>query len=85
MAKYRKKPVEIEAWQWDGVATSDQRPPWLRGPDVIADHNEQTLSIKTLEGTMTATKGDWIIKGVAGEIYPCKPNIFERTFDTVML
>jgi hypothetical protein len=42
-----------------------------------------TLSINTLEGTMTAVEGDWIIKGVKGEFYPCKPDIFEATYDRV--
>lgn len=81
MPKFRKKPVVIEAWQWDGVATSDQRPAWLRG--VRVDHNEQTMAINTLEGTMIATVGDWIIKGVKGEIYPCKPDIFAATYEAV--
>ena len=77
---FRKKPVVIEAWQGDGVATEPDRPAWMRGR-VKANHSEQTLSIKTLEGTMTAVKGDWIIKGVKGEIYPCKPDIFSATYD----
>ena len=83
MAQYRKKPVVIEAWQWDGVSTSPERPEWLRGGNVLANHFEAILVIRTLEGDMTATKGDWIIQGVKGEIYPCKPDIFERTYDAV--
>jgi len=79
--QYRKKPVVIEAWQWDGSATSTQRPEWLRGADVVADHFEQVLRISTLEGVMTATAGDWIIKGVKGELYPCKPDIFAATYE----
>lgn len=78
--RFRKKPVVIEAWQWDGVATAPDRPEWLSGR-VKADHNEQTLSIKTLEGVMVATVGDWIIKGVKGEVYPCKPDIFAATYE----
>lgn len=81
MPKFRKKPVEIEAWRWDGVSTSSDRPTWLRGTDVTADHSEQVLRIKTLEGTMTASVGDWIIRGVKGEIYPCKPDIFAATYE----
>lgn len=79
--KYRKKPVVIEAWQWDGVATHSERPDWLQDHRVTADHNEQTLKIATLEGVMTAASGDWIIRGVKGEIYPCKPDIFAATYE----
>lgn len=83
MSQFRKKPVIIEAWKWDGTSTSTQRPEWLRGPNVTADHFEETIRIGTLEGVMTASKGDWIIKGVKGEIYPCKPDIFEATYEPV--
>lgn len=83
MPMFRKIPVEVEAWQWDGVSTSPERPEWLRGPDVTADHFETVLLIQTLEGKMIATKGDWIIKGVKGEIYPCKPDIFAKTYQPV--
>jgi len=79
-SRFRKKPVVIEAWQWDGVSTAPERPGWLTGK-VKADHNEQTLSIATLEGTMVATVGDWIIRGVKGEVYPCKPDIFAATYE----
>lgn len=83
MAKFRSKPVVIEAWQWDGHSTAPERPAWLRGAGVRADHNEEALFIQTMEGTMAATKGDWIIRGVAGEIYPCKPDIFAATYEPV--
>lgn len=83
MPQFRKKPVVIEAWKWDGVSTSPERPDWLRGADVRADHHEQVLHIRTLEGVMTASSGDWIIRGVKGELYPCKPDIFEATYDAV--
>jgi len=83
MARFRKKPVEIEAWCWDGCSTAPERPPWLRGPNVRAVHDEEILLIDTLEGTMTAMKGDWIIMGVKGEIYPCKPDIFAATYEPV--
>jgi hypothetical protein len=82
MPKFRKRPVEIEAWQWDGHSTSPQRPEWLRDNGrVRASHSEETLYIRTLEGEMMASKGDWIIRGVKGEIYPCKPDVFESTYD----
>ncbi len=81
MNQYRKKPVVIEAMQYNGNAA-----------DIItwAQQNHQTitggfgeLQILTLEGTMTAITGDWIIKGVKGEFYPCKPDIFEATYEAV--
>lgn len=60
--RFRKRPVEVEAWQYQG-----------EGP----------LSIDTLEGVMTASPGDWIITGVQGEQYPCRPDIFELTYEEV--
>jgi hypothetical protein len=60
MGKYRKKPIEIDAFQ-----------------------TEQDMIIKTLEGDMKAQKGDWIITGVNGEQYPCKPDIFDKTYERV--
>lgn len=83
MTKFRKKPVVVEAWRWDGSATSSERPLWLDNTNVIADHNEGTLQIETLEGVMTAAAGDWIIRGVKGELYPCKPDIFAATYEPV--
>ncbi len=83
MPYYRKKPVTIEAWKWGGHSTSSERPDWLRGSNVKADHNEEILIITTLEGDMTAIKGDWIIKGTKGELYPCKPDIFAEIYDLV--
>jgi hypothetical protein len=86
--KYRKKPVVIEAFQ-NGV----ERPPtWFverigkevsRKPMEWGDHH-QDYSIQTLEGSMVATFGDWIIKGIKGELYPCKPDIFEATCEAVV-
>ena len=79
MAKYRKKPVVIDAVQWTGFNLQEMReflPHHLSGED-------NSLNIKTLEGVMRADKGDWIIKGVKGEFYPCKPDIFEQTYEPV--
>lgn len=88
--KFRKKPVVIEAWQ---VATYDERtrvlpPMWLVSaitcsPPTVVPHPDGPIDIHTLEGTMTAMVGDWIIKGVKGELYPCKPDIFEATYEPV--
>lgn len=80
--RYRKKPVVIDAVQWTG------NPDCLRdlpGADGCFDHRiptaDRSLPIKTLEGTMTANVGDWIIRGVHGEYYPCKPEIFAATYE----
>jgi hypothetical protein len=82
--RYRKKPVVIEAWRYDG-ADFTYRPQWLS--DAIragqATFDPYNLVIKTLEGEMTARPGDWIIRGVKGEIYPCKPHIFAETYEPV--
>ena len=88
--KYRKKPVVIEAMQitektefsvtqWAGrkVYASPVLEPTERNPKGVY------WQIDTLEGTMTAIPGDWIIKGVNGEFYPCKPDIFEKTYEAV--
>ena len=84
MAKFRKKPVVIEAFRWTGGPDQEEDPPWIveamkRGDVYIGNVN--TLRIKTMEGTMTANRGDWIIKGVKGELYPCKPDIFAATYE----
>ena len=80
--KYRKKPVVIDAWQWDGeVSTLDQF--HTDGDEVTFDIQDRTLTIHTLEGDMTANLEDWIIRGVKGELYPCKPDIFEATYEPV--
>jgi len=72
--KFRKKPVVIEATQWfkDGDHPAVQRSPW-----------NGRVFIDTLEGDHTVTPGDWIITGVKGEHYPCKPDIFEMTYEAV--
>lgn len=82
---WRKKPVEIEAKQWDGGEFDTVTGPWrdfLTARDVgnvyAAGDN---LCIETLEGKMIASPGDWIIRGVKGEIYPCKPDIFAATYE----
>ena len=80
--KFRKKPVVIEAVQFDG----ETFPGDFLGVSttgVSAQVSNRTISINTLEGTMTASEGDWIIKGVKGEFYPCKPDIFELTYEPV--
>ena len=82
--KFRKKPVEIEAVQWTGNNVSEILD-FVNHMDIrIQNHDDKTdLYINTLEGTMHASEGDWIIRGVHGEYYPCKPDIFEKTYEPV--
>lgn len=80
MAKYRKKPVVIEAVQWDGTDEClGEIVHWMNHEVQNLENNK--LGIETLEGTMEASVGDYIIRGVQGEFYPCKPDIFEQTYD----
>ena len=83
MKKYRKKPVVIEAMQWDGMSVSKAILFCTKGNIDIMGTYPWKLKIKTLEGTMTADIGDFIIKGINGEFYPCKPDIFEKTYELV--
>ena len=80
MAKYRKKPVVVEAEQiTERMRTGLEPLPRCVGRSMSGGK----LSIATLEGIMTVEVGDWIIKGVKGEFYPCKPDIFEQTYEEV--
>jgi len=84
MAKYRKKPVVIEAVQFTNNTAEILE--FCGGDAYIATKDENdnmTLLITTLEGSRLAIKGDWIIKGIKGEFYPCKPDIFEATYEKV--
>lgn len=81
---YRKKPVIVEAIQWTGQ-NKHEIYTFLNEDNFYIDHGrvEGGLIIKTLEGEHVASIGDYIIKGVNGEFYPCKPNIFEKTYEEV--
>lgn len=90
--KYRKKPVEIEAFRYDGDFIDKDGNYYIPGWGIEAFENNiikyksydnGKLSIETLEGTMIADIGDYIIKGVNGELYPCKPDIFRKTYELV--
>ena len=94
--KFRKKPIVIDAFHWVGLVQDPAEPAWFREKvndgevlmEIIWDDDEGCLrdvklEITTLEGVMTASMGDWIIQGVNGEIYPCKPDIFEKTYEKV--
>ncbi|NFL87480.1 hypothetical protein FDB42_11940 [Clostridium botulinum] len=78
--KYRKKPVEIEAVQFTGNNTLEVIE-FIGQQDLSIDSN--AVLIPTLEGTMRADINDFIIKGVNGEFYPCKPDIFEKTYERI--
>lgn len=84
MPKYRKKPVVIEAVLWDGTQESVEKLAEMTGQVGFAAPSSGGIVIQTLEGEMLASLGDWIIKGVKGEFYPCKPDIFEATYDAVI-
>ena len=80
LLKFRKKPIVIDAFR-PGI---DEMPVWLLNhPGFKLWTCLEHAYIETLEGKMHITKGDWIIKGVKGEIYPCKPDVFEETYEVV--
>lgn len=81
--KYRKKPVMIEAIQFDGLNVFEIAKFMGREPKYDTRLGWETIEIETLEGTMKASRGDYIIKGVKGEFYPCKSDIFEATYEEV--
>lgn len=95
MSKFRKLPVIIEAVQYTEdmakaviAGTAGNLAPWGLKPQMITDeegcsYRTGRLLIPTLEGTMLVSPGDWIITGVKGEKYPCKPDIFEATYEPV--
>lgn len=80
MPYFRKKPVVVEAVQWNGNNFDEVVE---LGGRIIRPEGYTWLDIGTLEGTMRADLGDWIIKGVKGEVYPCKPDIFAATYERV--
>jgi len=79
--KFRKKPVVIEAMQWCG--NNFQELEEFGSQRHIISNPDGTLTIDTSEGNHTAQKNDWIIRGVQGEVYPCKPDIFEANYEEV--
>ena len=76
MDKYRKKPVVVEAVRWIGINFGEIQS-FYHDAILVGEQ----ICIETLEGTMKASPGDWIIKGIRGEFYPCKHDIFESTYD----
>jgi hypothetical protein len=88
MGFYRKKPVIIEAFKWTGGQDQTEDPEWMT--DAIKESKVRIVTgdsfyveIDTLEGAHRANTGDFIIKGIKGELYPCKPDIFEMTYDKI--
>lgn len=87
MPKFKKKPVVIEAVNWNGdnilevMAFMHPVEPIYMGKQF--SNADELIGIETLEGLMVARKGDWIIRGVKGELYPCQPDIFDMTYDPV--
>lgn len=79
--QYRKKPVVISAMRWTGRNFAGIEK-WARGFRAVT-LDVDSIKIETLEGVMRADLGDWIIMGVKGEVYPCKPDIFEATYEPV--
>lgn len=86
--KYRKKPVVIEAMQFDGsnlreiISWAHKGLPAEANSKIIPTPNNY-LYINTLEGQMLCVINDWVVKGIRGEFYPCKPDIFEATYEKV--
>ena len=87
--KYRKKPVVVEAVQITKEIRNNFGPfpewalPHLIGGKTEKICNSEWLQVKTLEGNMNISDGDFLIQGVSGEVYPCKPNIFDKTYEPV--
>lgn len=86
--KFRKKPMVVEAMQFTGknateiISWAHEGLPAMANSIVFRDPvSNHLISIRTMEGIMLATPGDWIIKGIEGEFYPCKPGIFDRTYE----
>lgn len=90
MTKYRKRPIVVDAFQWTGDENQTEDPLWIineikngkvsfrRSNGIIT-----AMEIETLEGVMCADFGDFIIRGIQDEIYPCKPDIFAKTYELV--
>lgn len=84
MKNYRKKPIVIEAIQWDGTEEKAIEIASIEGFEGMIDYGEKKFGkfyIDTLEGMMQVSPNDYVIKGVKGEFYPCKPDIFEMTYE----
>ena len=85
MKKYIKKQIKIEAVQWtgDNLIEVAEFLSTNRNQNFVIDNGTKTIELETLEGTMIASDGDYLIKGITGEFYPCKPRIFEESYEEV--
>ena len=87
--KVRKIPRVVDAFLWTGDLNANTDPAWVTEARLSGLFTVETwaetapLLIETLEGTMKAQVGDWLIRGVKGELYPCKPDIFAETYEKV--
>ena len=77
--KFRKKPIVIEAEQY----THDGPLPFVEGDSPVRYDENDSPYVMTLEGQLRVSDGDWIVRGIKGEYYPCKPNIFSATYEAV--
>lgn len=85
MKNYKKRPIIIQAVKWEGNNFDEVQELDYNPSNRVRQSNveEGKLLIVTLEGIMTATLGDWVVRGVEGELYPCKPSVFDSTYEDV--
>lgn len=88
MPRFVKRPIKIEARQFKTVSDKNEHNLnglvlWVNKNGGRAFHDHKNIYIRTLEGIMRADLGDWLIKGTAGEFYPCKPDIFMATYEPI--
>lgn len=81
--KYRKKPIVIDAIKWDGGNVLEFIDSFPESRHMIQIETADEITIKTLEGNMTLMRGDYLIRGIKGEYYPCKADIFEMSYEPV--
>ena len=91
MSRWRKKPVVVEAWQFTAAGQREELPAWIdwrwfyedkpSGNPTIRRRGTAHMLIPTPEGTLRADVTDWIIRGVNGEVYPCKADVFSATYE----
>ena len=82
VGKFRKRPLEVEALLWTGHNTADMEA-FLESPRNGYFAGNCLLRIQTLEGTMTCLPGNWVVKGIRGEYYPCQAGVFDQTYEAV--
>ena len=86
--KFKKKPVEIDAWLISDLLEADKLPEDIKaavGLNILRiSHEFKSVRVFTLDGVMMGDSTDWLIKGINGEFYPCKPDIFAATYEVVV-